>query len=265
MPNEANPLDESIFQGKFSYEPQPVAGRGIIVTGGTTGIGRAVALLLVARGARVLIFGRHEKELGDALADIKAVGGGEIYGLVADTSRPDDMKRVFEAADRDLGTLHALVNNAALPGNSILDSGYDEWREIVDTNLLGYLVCSREAAGRFLKSKAGHIVNIGSMSAKVCESGADVYVATKSGIRGFTDSLAKQLNEKGIRVTLIEPGLVGSEMTVDKVPKSKQPESQENQEMLRTEDVAHAVLYALEQPARCNIAVVQIRPTKQII
>ena len=155
-----------------------------------------------------------------------------------------------------------LVNNAALAANSILNSEPDEWRQVVETNLLGYMATSRAAADRFRKNKAGHLVNIGSMSAKVCEAGADVYVATKAGIRGFTDSLARQLNEEGIRVTLIEPGLVGSEMTVDKVPKEGQPAAQENKELLRAEELAHAVLYAIQQPARCNVAVIQIRPTK---
>lgn len=265
MPNESNPLDEKAFQRLFKYEPEKIAGKGIVVTGGTTGIGRAIAMLLVAQGAKVLIFGRHGTELGEALADLKQVGGGEAYGLVADTSKADDVRRVFETADHDLGHVDALVNNAALAANSVLDSEPDEWRQVVETNLLGYMACSRAAAERFRKNKAGHLVNIGSMSAKVCEAGSDVYVATKAGIRGFTDSLAKQLNEDGIRVTLIEPGLVGSEMTVDKVPKEGQTAAQEKQEMLQAEELAHAVLYALQQPARCNVAVIQLRPTKQII
>ena len=265
MPNEKNPLNEKAFAEAFKYEPVSMAGKGIIVTGGTTGIGRAVAMLLVARGANVLIFGRHQAELDDALNSIKKIGGGSIYGTTADTTKPADIARVFEQADREFGKLDVLVNSAALAANSILDTEYDEWKQVIDTNLIGYLTCCRAAADRFRKAKAGHIVNIGSMSAKVCEPGSDVYVATKAGIRGFTDSLARQLNLDGIRVTLIEPGLVGTEMTVDQVKKEKQQEQQEKLEMLQTEELAHSVLFALEQPLRCDVAVIQLRPTKQII
>ena len=95
MPNEFNPLNEESFKKLFKYEPEPVAGKGIIITGGTTGIGRAIAMLLVAQGAKVLIFGRHDAELGEAIADIKRVGGGEVYGLVADTTKADDIMHVF--------------------------------------------------------------------------------------------------------------------------------------------------------------------------
>jgi NADP-dependent 3-hydroxy acid dehydrogenase YdfG len=265
MPNETNPMNEQAFKDLFKYEPDSVKGKGVVVTGGTTGLGRAIAMLLVARGANVLIFGRHQKELDAAIADIKRVGGGSVYGMVADSSKPDDVKGVFASADRDLRKVDIVINNAALAAKSILDMDIDEWKQVLDVNLLGYLLVSRQAADRFRKQKSGHLVNIGSMSAKVMEVGSDIYVATKSGIRGFTDSLAKQLNEDGIRVTLIEPGLVGSDMTLDQVKKEEQSKKQDDQEMMKAEELAHAVLYAVEQPQRCSVAVIQIRPTKQII
>lgn len=265
MPNESNPVNEAAFKELFRAEVQPMTGRGVIVTGGTTGLGRAIAMLLVARGANVLICGRHEKELNEALADIKRVGGGAIYGRVADTSKSADVKQLFEAADRDLGRFDALVNNAGLAADSVTDSDPDTWQQVIQTNLFGYMLTCRAAAERFRGAKNGHIVNIGSMSAKARDAGSDVYVATKSAIRGFTDSLARQLNEDGVRVTLIEPGLVGSDMTEGKVPKEKQAKAEEDQKLLRAEELAHSVLYVLEQPPRCDVAVIQIRPTKQII
>ncbi|MDB5327258.1 MAG: putative oxidoreductase [Phycisphaerales bacterium] len=265
MPNESKPVNEAAFKELFRDEPQPVAGRGIVVTGGTTGIGRAIAMLLVARGANVLICGRHEKELSDAVAAIKRVGGGAIYGKVADTGKPDDVKQLFQAADRDLGKVDAVINNAGLAADSILDSEFDQWQQVIQTNLIGYMLCSRAAAERFRKQKNGHLINVGSMSAKALDPGSDVYVATKSAVRGFTDSLAKQLNEDGIRVTLIEPGLVGSDMTEGKVPQDKQADAEAKEKLLRAEELAHSVLYCLEQPPRCDVSFLQIRPTKQII
>lgn len=220
-------------------------------------------MLLVARGARVLIFGRHEKELNQALADIREVGGGEVFGLTADASVRDDVKKVFDEVDRRFNGLDVLISNAGLAASSIVDSEYDEWRTVIDTNLTAYLLFSKLAIERMKPRKNGHIVMIGSMSAESRGKGSDVYVATKSGVRGFSQSLAKQVNAEGIRVTLIEPGLVGADMTEESVPKEEQPQKEKELKILRAEEIAMCVLYCLEQPKRCNVGMVQIRPTAQ--
>jgi NADP-dependent 3-hydroxy acid dehydrogenase YdfG len=259
MPNDKSPAQLPEFQ------TEDVAGKSILLTGGTTGIGRATARLLVWKGANVFTFGRTESDLNEALADIKAVGGGEIYGTLADSSNPEDVSRVFQEADRQLGGLDVLINNAALGAGSILDSDYTEWHSVVMTNLMGYMSCSKEAIERMKRNKRGHIVNVGSMSAKVREAGSDVYVATKSAIKGFTDSLAKQANKEGIQVTLIEPGLAGSDMTTDQTPPEEQNQRIEAMEMMKAEDVAQCVYYCLSQPQRVNVALVQIRPLMHTI
>lgn len=254
-------LDESAFKELFRAEPQSVSGKSCLVTGGTTGLGRAIAMLLVARGARVLIFGRHEKELNDALTDIRRVGGGEVFGMIADASKREEADKVFQELDRQLGGLDILVSNAGLAASSVTDTDYDEWRTVIDTNLTAYLLFSKYALERMTPKKEGHLVFIGSMSAENRSKGSDVYVATKSGVRGFSQSLAKVVNEKGIRVTLIEPGLVGAEMTEEKVPKDQQAQQERELKILRAEEIAQAVLYVLEQPKRCNVGLLQIRPT----
>jgi NADP-dependent 3-hydroxy acid dehydrogenase YdfG len=248
-------------------EARSLVGKSVLITGGTTGIGRATALRLIGAGANVITFGRHEPELQDALMDLQgqANGGGQVVGLTADASKPEEIERVFQEADSKFGGVDILINNAALGAGSITDSDPEKIQYVVSSNLLGYMYCCKHAAERMKAKGQGHIVNIGSMSSTVREKGSDLYVATKSGIEGFSEAFRKQANEMGIKVTLIEPGLVGTEMTTDQVPKEQQPEQEAEGEMLKAEDIAECVYYALTQPERCDVVKVQIRPHKQAI
>jgi NADP-dependent 3-hydroxy acid dehydrogenase YdfG len=245
---------------KLDYQPQEVDGKAVLISGGTTGIGRATAILLGAHGARLMIFGRHEPELTEALEDIRQAGA-EVYGTVADQARLEDVKRVFQEADRELGSLDILINNAALPGGSIETT--ENWPYILQSNLQGYMACTYEAVNRMKASGSGHIVNIGSLSADVREEGSSVYVATKSAIQGFSEALRKEVNQHGIKVSLIEPGSVGTDM-VEASPE-QQDKKQAELKMLKAEDIAASVYYCLTQPQRTDVIVVQIRPHLQSI
>jgi NADP-dependent 3-hydroxy acid dehydrogenase YdfG len=255
-------LNFKVDSSLFEYQPQSVADKSVLITGGTTGIGRSTAILLAAQGARVMIFGRHEPELQDAMKDIKAAGG-EVLGLTADASDPDDIQRVFRELDNQMDRLDILINNAALGYNSVMEGNYQEWQYIVKTNLLGYMAMAHEAITRMKKHGQGHIVNIGSMSAHTREEDSSVYVATKAGIQGFSESLRKEVNPFGIKVTLIEPGAVGTDMQ----PQSPEEQRQliEKMEMLRAEDIAASIFYTVTQPKRCDVVSLQIRPHLQTI
>jgi len=252
---------QEMTRSRFDYHPQNLAGKAVVITGGTTGIGRATALRLASDGARVLIFGRHERELNDALEDLEAAG--EVHGVTADQARHEDVQRVFKEADEQLGGVDILINNAAVAGGTVLESEYSHWLYVIQSNLVGYIDCCRQAAARMRKKGEGHIVNIGSLSAKERDAGEDVYTATKSGIRGFTESFRKSVNKHGIKVTLIEPGSVGTDMQEESVAEQRQ--QQEALEMLKAEDIAECVHYCLVQPQRCDLIVVQIRPHLQVI
>jgi NADP-dependent 3-hydroxy acid dehydrogenase YdfG len=246
-----------------AYLPQSVEGKSVLITGGTTGIGRATAILLASQGADVLTFGTNEQHLNDALEDIKKTAKGKVYGFIADVSTEDGIGKIFSEVNIRFGGLDILVNNAALPYGSVTDGYYKDFKRIIDTNLLGYLACASEAVKLMQEKGEGHIVNIGSMSADVREEKSSVYVAAKSGIQGFSESLRKQLNPKGIKISLVEPGAVDTDMQAESTEKKK--ENVEKLEMLTADDIAMAVLYCLSQPKRCDVVDVKIRPHLQLI
>jgi NADP-dependent 3-hydroxy acid dehydrogenase YdfG len=245
----------------MSEELLHLDGKKIVITGGTTGIGRATAILLASKGAKILIFGRGKSELNDAMRDISKVGN--VAGLTGDTSRKEDVHRVFEVVDRELGGLDVLIDNAALGAETVEDMSIDNQEYIVKTNLLGYMSMAHEAIKRMKPKGQGHIVVIGSMSAIVREAGSSVYVATKSGIEGFTEALRKEVNTLGIKVTLIEPGEVGTDMNA--LPPEEQRKKQSELKQLKAEDIADCVYYVLTRPKRVDVVEIRVRPHLQII
>lgn len=246
-----------------NYIAQSIAGKSILITGGTTGIGRATAILLASQGANVITMGTNKQHLDDALKDIKKNATGTVHGFVADLSTEEGIQKVFNEVDLHFGSLDILVNNAALPFGSVTEGNYSEWKRILDTNLLAYLACTNEALTRMKKKRSGHIVNIGSMSADVREETGSVYVATKSAIQGFSESLRKQVNPYGIKLSLIEPGAVDTDMQEESTAQKK--ENVQNLEMLTADDIAAAVMYCLTQPLRCDVVELKIRPHLQLI
>jgi len=235
-------------------------GKTILVTGGTCGIGKATACLLTNMGAKVFIFSRHEEKLKQALFEIQENTGQKINGYVADSSKEKEVIRVFNAIDK-IGKLDVLINNAALPARNIQESSFDYLKYVVETNISGYLICTKYALERMVIRGSGHIVNIGSMSAHVLEEGADLYVATKSAIAGFTESLRKEMVPFDIRVSLVEPGSVATSMITESEPEKKL--AIKNEKILRPIDIAEAILFILTRPQNCEIIDLQLKAKKQ--
>ncbi|MGV3558393.1 SDR family oxidoreductase [Larkinella arboricola] len=241
---------------------ESLTGKRIIISGGTTGIGRAIAILLGSYGAHIFTFGRNQEPLDETLTAIREAGG-QADGIIADSSKPEDIQRVFQQAEEKLGGLDILINSAALAAGSISEMEDADWRYVIETNLAGYLATTKEALSRMQPQKRGHIVLIGSMSADVREEGSSVYVATKAAIQGFAESLRKEVNKDGIKVSLVEPGAVGSDMQPTTTEEER--ENEKTGEMLRAEDIAVCVHYILTQPQRCDVVSIQIRPHLQLI
>ena len=246
----------------FGPEIVRLDGKVAIITGGTTGIGRATALLLARYGVKVVIYGRKEDPLEDALNDLKETGG-QYHGLTADQAYEDDIKRVFSETKEHFGDIDILVNNAAVSAGSALEMSYDEALYTLRANILGYMTCTREAVAMMRRKGGGHIVNVGSLSAVEREAGSDVYVATKSAIQGMSESYRKQLAQEKIRVSLIEPGQVGTNLSTEEPDVEQQVERQAEGRQLEAEDLARAVYYILTQPERSNILELHIAPAQQ--
>lgn len=232
-------------------------GKRIAITGGTTGIGRAIAILLASEGAQVFVCGRDEQHLADALDRINQVGKGD--GVAVDLGRPEGMRRFWSAADASLGgALDIAVINAAIPAETPMAVNEDELRYQLETDLVAYVIASREAARRM--TKGGDIVLIGSMSAVSRGKGSSVYVAAKSGVQGFAESFRGEMAPRNIKVGLIEPGLTGADFQYPEYSDEEQRDAIDAERMLRAEDIAAATHFMLTQPRRTTVSLMQVQP-----
>lgn len=239
-----------------------LAGKRVIVTGGTTGIGRATAILLASLGAKCVICGRNQEQIDETLQVINT-GGSTSFGIKTELANGEEIKKLFEFASAQLGGVDILINNAALGYGGVMDGSYEDWQYIINVNLLAYLACSHEAVALMERSGGGQIINIGSMSADVREENSSVYVATKAGIQGFSEAFRKEVNKKGIKVTLIEPGAVDTDMQEGSA--EEKLEKIANQEMIEADAIARAVVFCIAQPEGSDVVNLQIRPHLQII
>jgi len=235
-----------------------LAGKRTLVTGGTTGIGRATVKLLAEEGARILTFGRHEEELRDSLEN---AGLAPACGMIADSATREGVGAVFEAVDQRLGGIDILVACAALGAQPLHEMEEEDWRYVVETNLVGYLACAAQAIRRMEQAGGGQLLFVGSISPRIMAPGESVYAATKGGIQSFAETLRKEVGEKNIRVTLIEPGSVGTDM--QECSLEEQRAAIARHEMLYAEDVAEAIHFALTRPARCDVLDLRIEPRLQ--
>jgi 3-hydroxy acid dehydrogenase/malonic semialdehyde reductase len=234
-----------------------LAGKRVLVTGGTTGIGRATVALLAGEGARVLTFGRHEPELRDALA----LATGDVTGFTADVATREGVGEVFERVDADLGGIDILVACAALGAQPIHEMAEDEWRYVIETNLVGYLACARAALDRMIAGGGGHLLFVGSIAAEIKAPGESVYAATKAGVHAFAETLRKEVADKNVRVSVIQPGAVATPM--QEVSPKEQREAIAAHEMLQADDIAEAILFSLTRSERADVVTLRMEPRIQ--
>jgi len=240
-------------------EMPSLKGRKAIVTGGTTGIGRAIAVLLASEGVDVFICGRDPRHLQDGLGRIREVGKGD--GINIDLAEPDGVARFVEAAKDYFGAFDIAVVNAAIPAQGVTKMNAEELRYAIATDFTAYLA-SVDAAVDVMQDH-GDIVLIGSMSAHVLGPDSSVYAGMKAGIAGFAEAVRKELGPKGIKVALVEPGKTGADLQYSSFTAEEQAEQINKEWMLRAEDIAVGVHYVLTQPRRAVVQQVTIAPRTQ--
>jgi 3-oxoacyl-[acyl-carrier protein] reductase len=194
-------------------EMKPLAGRVAIVTGGSRGIGAAIAALLAEDGAAVVVSGRDAERLERAVKDLET-GGASVMGVVADAARREDAERLVDAAKQRFGRLDVLVNNAGITRDGLLVRMKDEdWDGVMDVNLRGVFFTMRAATKVMMRQKAGRIINIASTAGAMGNAGQANYSAAKAGVIGLTKAAARELAHWSILVNAVAPGLIETDMT----------------------------------------------------
>jgi clavulanate-9-aldehyde reducatase len=243
---------------------QPLEGRVAAVTGASSGIGAATAKALSAAGATVALAARRRDRL-EQLADGLE---GPVSVHEVDITDEAQARAFIEAAHAEHGGLHALVNNAGLmllgPAGGAETS---QWRQMIDVNLWGLLICTHAALPLIAGSGGGDIVNVSSVAGLRAAAGAAVYNMTKFGVHAFSEALRQEALHQGVRVTVVAPGMVDTELqghNRDPVVQRAMARSREQiGEVLQPEDIADAIVHAVTRPPHVCVNEVVVRPTRQ--
>ena len=234
---------------------QFLAGKVAIVTGGTRGIGRAIAERLLREGASVAMCGRSHDTVVHVAEELKTATGGTVYGEAADISKPEDVRRFFQSVDANFGALHILINNAGLGVfRRTAELSIEDWHRMIDLNLSGVFYCSREALQRFRNCGGGYIINISSLAGKNAFQGGAGYNASKFGLNGFSEALMLDHRYDNVRVSYIMPGSVDTEFGSGKAGEAEWK--------IAPADVAEVVSDLLHLPERTLVSRIEMRPLK---
>lgn len=243
-----------------------IRGKVALVTGASSGIGRATALALARAGAKVACGARRTDRL-EALKQEIAKQGGEALVQKLDVTKKRECDAFVDAAVKKWGTVDILVNNAGLMPLSFFKSlKVDEWDRMIDVNIRGVLYCTAAVIPHMIAKKSGHIVNISSIAGRVVFPAGSVYCATKHAVTAFSEGLRQEFSQRAnIRVTCIEPGVVDTDLnsTITDKALEKFVEAAKQMEALKAEDIASAILFAVESPPHMNVNEIMIRPTSQ--
>jgi NAD(P)-dependent dehydrogenase (short-subunit alcohol dehydrogenase family) len=248
-------MPEKTSKGSASGADAPLSGAVVLVTGGSRGIGRAIALRLASLGASVAVCGRDPEALAVTVNQLEKLGG-RVFSRIADVTQSSDVTSLVERVEAALGPISVLVNNAGIglfgPAHEKTEA---DWDRVLNTNLKSVFLVSRAVAPSMIRRRGGDIVNISSLAGRNSFAGGGIYCASKWGVQGLSACMAEDLREHGIRVSVVCPGSVATDFSGRS---SKDPSR-----ALRPEDVAHAVAMIVTQGPQSFVSEVQLRPVRK--
>ena len=246
-------------QGKLS-------GKVAIVTGASSGIGEATALALANNGAAVVLTARRMGRLQEVAQDIEHKGG-QALAIETDVTNLQQVKSMVQQVMDKWKRINILVNNAGVMLlGPVLGADVTDWERMVSINLMGTLYATHEVLPIMVSEGGGDIVNISSVAGRTTRPGSAVYNATKWGVGAFSDALRQEVTQYHIRVTIVEPGMVATELREHITnPQAKEQSEAFAQSIhqLQSQDIAATVIYAVTQPSRVGINEILIRPSEQ--
>jgi len=233
-----------------------LTGKSVVVTGGSRGIGLAIARAFVERGGSVMITGTTDKPLADASRELEsAARGGSVMAQRADVRKYQDVERMLNAAASRFGGIDVLVNNAGVGVFSkVADMSVEQWHDVIDTNLTGVFYCCHAALPHLRTRGGGWIINISSLAGKNAFPEGAAYCASKSGLNAFSESLMQEVRHDGIRVAYVMPGSVNTGFS------GQQLHGEDWK--LAPEDVAEVITDLIAHPSRSLPSRVEIRPSR---
>ncbi|MEK3685039.1 SDR family oxidoreductase [Paenibacillus sp. FSL R10-2736] len=244
-----------------------IQGKVVVILGASSGIGEATTKKLAEEGSKLVIAARREDRLK---ALVEALPDAEISYAVADVTKKEEVQAVVDLAVKKYGRVDVLYNNAGImPTASLSEARFDEWRQVVDLNIMGVLNGIAAVLPIMKKQQSGQIIATDSILGHVVSPGYAVYCGTKFAVRAIMEGLRQEERENNIRSTIISPGMVDTELytTVNDPATSKW--IQENAKIpgvgLKPSDIAEAVAYAISTPDTVAVSEIMIRPTKQVI
>jgi NADP-dependent 3-hydroxy acid dehydrogenase YdfG len=242
-----------------------------VVTGASSGIGEASSRALARQGAAVVLVARRADRLA-ALADEISGLGAEVLPVEADVTQRAEAEAAIDRAAQEFGRIDVLINNAGVMLlGPIIDAPVEEWERMVGVNLLGLMYCAKAALPHLLDAadqgprQVSDLVNVSSVAGRLVRLGSGAYNATKHGVGAFSESLRQEVTERHVRVSLIEPGAVATELASHNRPEIQEGLRNRFADMQRLDagDIADAIEYIVTRPRHVAINEVLIRPTEQ--
>jgi NADP-dependent 3-hydroxy acid dehydrogenase YdfG len=256
----------------MASNPEPLKGTVALVTGASSGIGETTALTLARAGADVAIVARRRDRL-DALAGRLRDEGATVLVIAADITSQEQAQAAVERTVSELGRLDTLVNNAGMMLlGPVVDAPLAEWERMIKINVEGLLYCAHAALPHLLAAaqdgsrKIADMVNISSVAGRVARSGSGVYNLTKHGVGAFSESLRQEVTGRHVRVSVVEPGAVATELRSHNRPEIQEQIAERfgEIEILKAQDIADAIAYIVTRPSHVSINEILIRPTQQV-